>query len=660
MRLGLASRGALAAKHRSAAVPTVAFRTFGADSPWNKPIPADAPVLANSLDITNFIATQTATHTANNDNGNVKIAGTENRNTNWGTPHYWASSADPVFNVIHPSGGGYYLPPEFATLRIPIDARPGAGGMDTDPNYTGSSDGEMTVWNMEAGFVAWLYNAYFDPAGNAGAGAWTARGGSVAYINGNGVIGNATAPNDSRNSGSQRGLNGAMVAYRYDEMVRGEIQHAIRFAIPNIAGADAATKAPLWPMIGSDGISTDPLSLPAGARLRLKSTVDPNLYHVEARPLIRALQKYGMILSDSGGTVEIKVESTAAYIGAPSLWTMDSLAIYNIPITDYEVIDYTYDWVSAPSDALKSGSMSLAPPSIPTNLAATVVGDTQIDLSWSAAPRATSYTLIANGVEISGITGTSYSHTGLTAGTEYNYRIRASDGTVNSYYSPGITATTTGAAPLPTSVDFHTVATWTGRDTNTVNFTLPAGVTSDHTCLVFLGSVDGTLTYTTPTGWTAGGVQTDGTGYVSHLFYTKGVSGGEVVSFAGSASTSNKGLIFASFSGSDGTADGVASAAETSSGTTNHQAPSITTTKAKTLPVSVLLERSSRNFTSPAGWTERVEFYGAEGSTAVCGSLSTMDVAQDPAGTVTGPILSGDVSTSTAVMWTVGVPLRTA
>ena len=72
------------------------------------------------------------------------------------------------------------------------------------------------------------------------------------------------------------------------------------------------------------------------------------------------------------------------------------------------------------------GTTSTATLLPPTNLAATPISATQINLTWTAATGATSYDIERNAAIIaSAVTGTSYSDTGLTSNTDYTYRIRS-------------------------------------------------------------------------------------------------------------------------------------------------------------------------------------------------------------------------------------------
>ena len=78
------------------------------------------------------------------------------------------------------------------------------------------------------------------------------------------------------------------------------------------------------------------------------------------------------------------------------------------------------------------------PPGPPTGLTATVNGETQIDLTWSAPASDGGSAITGYRIEVSangsswsdleadtGTTGTSSSHTGLTAGSTRHYRVSA-------------------------------------------------------------------------------------------------------------------------------------------------------------------------------------------------------------------------------------------
>lgn len=85
--------------------------------------------------------------------------------------------------------------------------------------------------------------------------------------------------------------------------------------------------------------------------------------------------------------------------------------------------------VVAKLGTLTASSAVSVVPAAPTKLAATTLSDKKINLSWSAAPGATSYTIYRSSgtsgwvVVKNGITATSYTDTGLTVGKTYNYYV---------------------------------------------------------------------------------------------------------------------------------------------------------------------------------------------------------------------------------------------
>jgi hypothetical protein len=101
-------------------------------------------------------------------------------------------------------------------------------------------------------------------------------------------------------------------------------------------------------------------------------------------------------------------------------------------------------------------------PTAPTNLAATAVSSTQINLSWTASTEAggtiSDYLVercagagCTNFLQVNTSATTTFNDTGLSSGTSYSYRVRAQDTANNlSPYSNTAAATTQGS-PLPTA-----------------------------------------------------------------------------------------------------------------------------------------------------------------------------------------------------------------
>lgn len=108
----------------------------------------------------------------------------------------------------------------------------------------------------------------------------------------------------------------------------------------------------------------------------------------------------------------------------------------------------TFTFVS-PSKSIKADeagtSVTVISFPAPTELTATAVSSSRIDLTWSAVSIAVSYKVYRDGSLIASLTTTSYSDTGLTPGTTYSYAISAvnADGAESSQ-SSSVSATTSG------------------------------------------------------------------------------------------------------------------------------------------------------------------------------------------------------------------------
>jgi hypothetical protein len=81
---------------------------------------------------------------------------------------------------------------------------------------------------------------------------------------------------------------------RYDEVAAGVIAHALRFTAPTTRTSH------IYPARHDAGDSNDPALPPMGLRVRLKASVNLSGFSGQARVVLVALQRYGMILSDNG------------------------------------------------------------------------------------------------------------------------------------------------------------------------------------------------------------------------------------------------------------------------------------------------------------------------------------------------------------------------
>jgi hypothetical protein len=114
---------------------------------------------------------------------------------------------------------------------------------------------------------------------------------------------------------------------RYDEARRGAIDHALRFT------AQRTRRAYLWPALHYASDSTDPSLPPMGLRVRLKASFDVRPFPPQARIVLVALKRYGMLLADNGSNWYIS--------GAPSPgWSNDQLhTLGRVTGANFEVVD---------------------------------------------------------------------------------------------------------------------------------------------------------------------------------------------------------------------------------------------------------------------------------------------------------------------------------
>jgi hypothetical protein len=115
---------------------------------------------------------------------------------------------------------------------------------------------------------------------------------------------------------------------RYAEVKRGHIDHALRFT------ANRTRNAFVFPARHFASDLSDP-NLPAmGQRLRLKRGFDISRFPRQARIVLRALRRYGMILADNGSSWYVS--------GAPDpRWSNDQLhTLGRVPGSAFEVVRF--------------------------------------------------------------------------------------------------------------------------------------------------------------------------------------------------------------------------------------------------------------------------------------------------------------------------------
>jgi hypothetical protein len=114
---------------------------------------------------------------------------------------------------------------------------------------------------------------------------------------------------------------------RYDEARRGAINHALRFTV------ERTRRAYVYPARHYASNLTDPDLPPMGLRVRLKPSFDIRPFPRQARVVLVAMKRYGMLVADNGSSWYIT--------GAPSPgWSNDQLhTLGRVKGSDFEVVD---------------------------------------------------------------------------------------------------------------------------------------------------------------------------------------------------------------------------------------------------------------------------------------------------------------------------------
>ncbi len=177
---------------------------------------------------------------------------------------------------------------------------------------------------------------------------------------------------------------------------------------------------------------------------------------------VTAEDPYGNVATGYTGTVHFTSNDTAAIL--PSNYTFNTTTdqgVHTFSITFGTAGTQSVSVTDTTSGFSATQSGIAVAPAAPTNLAATAISSTQINLTWTGSSGATGYLIqeslssstgwsqigtTAGGTTIFDVT------TGLTAGTTYFFRVIATVGSTDSAASNVANATTTGTAPSADSI----------------------------------------------------------------------------------------------------------------------------------------------------------------------------------------------------------------
>jgi len=300
---------------------------FSKNGPWNTKLPPNVPLAPNSAAIVANIV---------QDEQDTNRAWVLNTDT-FSTPIFYVSHHTPVQNWTYSD-----------CQNLPQLAPVIAGSLEnvpTPPDLIASqgTDGSITIYQPSTDTYWDFWRAQKDASGH-----WSACwGGKIEHYSHNpGIFTN-------RLGASASGLPLGAGVIRISELQRGFIDHAIILVVPRTQANCFS-----WPANRDDG-NTVGSDIPCeGQRLRLNPSFDVSaLYGPATQTIARAMQQYGLIVTDHGGAVVTYAEDERLYESThggvnpyPALEDPDSLltppeqqaVLTQIPIDQLQALPLNY------------------------------------------------------------------------------------------------------------------------------------------------------------------------------------------------------------------------------------------------------------------------------------------------------------------------------
>lgn len=302
---GLPSTAATSSGSDTRTIPS--HSVFAPTSPFYQKLPANSPTAPDSTALVTSLNQQAHEFYGTETEANVSV------NTHKYAPAlYVAYNTDPVYNVVGWNCQNKYKgwDTEFnrimQNVRIPADMLP-------DP----SSDGTVSIYNPDANDVVELWQA------RKVDGQWQACwGGRI--TNADESLG--VFPNGYGASASGLALWAGTI--RAQEFLNGRIDHVISLGIPRTKAGSIS-----WPANRTDG-GTSGTQLSIGQMLRLPASLDLDSMTMSpaAKTIAKAAQEYGIIITDTSGSVTFSGENSIALASNPyptifrNRWSSQELA----------------------------------------------------------------------------------------------------------------------------------------------------------------------------------------------------------------------------------------------------------------------------------------------------------------------------------------------
>ncbi len=284
---------------------------FPANNIWNTPID-DLPIHVHSDQWVNTIGRNTGFH------------------MDFGSGMWDGGPIGIPFNIV---GGS--VPKVPVSFYYPDESDPGPYPIPSNPLIEHGSDRHILIVDSSTCTLYELFDASYSGGG------WHAGSGAIWSLNSN-----ALRP-DMWTSADAAGLPILPGLVRYEEILSGEINHAIRFTAENTNGY-------VWPARHLTADNPSALHIPPmGARFRLKASFNVSGYPPAMQVILNAMKTYGIILADNGSNWYVS--------GAPDpRWDNDMLHLLDdLTGNDFEAVDTAVlmvDYDSAATGLVISGN----------------------------------------------------------------------------------------------------------------------------------------------------------------------------------------------------------------------------------------------------------------------------------------------------------------
>ena len=230
------------------------------------------------------------------------------------------------------------------TFRAPYSTNPGPYPIPSNPliqggpDITVSGDHHMLIVDRDEKKLYELYNPTLLQNG-----VWSAYSGAVFDLSG------YLLRAEDHSSADAAGLPMVPGILRYDELMSGEVDHALRISVW------VTNKSWVWPARNAASDYTNGAYPPMGSRIRLKSSFDTSGYPPQSKAILEVLKKHGAMVADNGALFRV-------YLQEDSRWTDSDLdQLNNVLTTNFEVVD-----VSSLMINIDSGQARTPPSVTPT------------------------------------------------------------------------------------------------------------------------------------------------------------------------------------------------------------------------------------------------------------------------------------------------------